>query len=1100
MPEMMLFHGGNDHSVLQRKFVVICLLLVFSTLRSNLRAAEEEIVLDDFSDASRWEKVLSEGVELELHAVTEDRETSQHSTSLRLDINFVRGGGYAGIRHKFPLDLPPNFLLAFSIRGELPVNNLELKLLDESGENVWWVNRRSYNFPREWTSLGSRRRHFQFAWGPSSVPLQKLSAIEIVVASAEGGRGSIWLDDLTFKPLPESKPYTGTPHVMANSNAGGSAARFAFDRDSESAWRSAANDHQPTLTIDFGQSREFGGLIVEWDPADYATQYDVQFSDDAESWTTVRNVERNSGRTQFLSLADAEASAIRFVMKGSPGKQVELREVEILPLEVSQEPNHFAKQIAQRAPRGHYPRAIRGEGTFWTLVGIPKDEHEALISEDGAVEVDKSAFSIEPFLVVDDKLLTWADAKISQSLADGFVPVPTVTREHDGLQLTITAAADGEVGQSMLLLLYALTNTTEEPKDGSMLLTLRPFQVNPPYQWLNTVGGVSHINHLELTDSSRVVMVDNRQVALGAEPDDFGAATFDEGSVVAFLGDGSMPSAKEVTDPQQAASGVIKYNFQLRPGESRSWAVCVPFADDPSQQKGIEQALLDAANPVEWVHQRQQAVVDRWRQAIGQVELLVPPEALDVVNTIRSTLAYILINQDRYAIHPGSRSYERSWIRDGSLTATALLRFGLTREAQEFVDWYAPYQFDSGKVPCVVDHRGPDPVPENDSHGQFIMAVMNVYRFTGDEEFLKRHWSAVQNAVRYIESLRAERMIGEYADPDTSQMHQEPGKPRVSLHAFYGLMPESISHEGYSAKPMHSYWDDFFTLKGLKDAAEMARILQEPATADRYQSFANDFAETLYASLNLAMKTHGIDYLPGCVELGDFDATSTTIALWPCNEEGRLPQRALENTFEQYWERFVSRRDDPSFDWIDYTPYELRVIGSFVLMNESERAQQALDFFMQDRRPASWNQWPEVVYRKHRTAKFLGDMPHTWCGSDFVNSVRMMFLFEREQDDSIVLLAGIPEKWVGFDPIGFQDMPTYGGQLSCSMQRLTSDPNTVEAKLSGDSPIPSGGLRLTVPMGKPEYATINYKPAEFDSEGRVKVKQLPAKITLNLAH
>lgn len=41
----------------------------------------------------------------------------------------------------------------------------------------------------------------------------------------------------------------------------------------------------------------------------------------------------------------------------------------------------------------------------------------------------------------------------------------------------------------------------------------------------------------------------------------------------------------------------------------------------------------------------------------------------------------------------------------------------------------------------------------------------------------------------------------------------------------YGLMPESISHEGYSGNPVHSYWDDFWTLRGLKDAADMATIL-----------------------------------------------------------------------------------------------------------------------------------------------------------------------------------------------------------------------------------------------------------------------------------
>ena len=117
-------------------------------------------------------------------------------------------------------------------------------------------------------------------------------------------------------------------------------------------------------------------------------------------------------------------------MEAAPGDAgVAIREMECLPLEASRDANAFMKTIADRAPRGRYPRATTGEGTFWTIVGVPVDEHEALVSEDGAVEVDKQAFSIEPFLMVGDKLLTWADAKTTQSLADGFAPVPTVTRE-----------------------------------------------------------------------------------------------------------------------------------------------------------------------------------------------------------------------------------------------------------------------------------------------------------------------------------------------------------------------------------------------------------------------------------------------------------------------------------------------------------------------------------------------------------------------------------------------------------------------------------------------------------------------------------------------
>jgi hypothetical protein len=134
---------------------------------------------------------------------------------------------------------------------------------------------------------------------------------------------------------------------------------------------------------------------------------------------------------------------------------------------------------------------------------------------------------------------------------------------------------------------------------------------------------------------------------------------------------------------------------------------------------------------------------------------------------------------------------------------------------KDFIDWYADHQYESGKVPCVVDFRGPDPVPEHDSHGQLIYLIREYFNFTYDTAFLRSKNHNVLMAVEYIESLIAER----------STDHFKYGND--SIRAYYGLVPESISHEGYSEKPMHSYWDNFFIMKGLKDAAEIQKILGE---------------------------------------------------------------------------------------------------------------------------------------------------------------------------------------------------------------------------------------------------------------------------------
>ena len=47
-----------------------------------------------------------------------------------------------------------------------------------------------------------------------------------------------------------------------------------------------------------------------------------------------------------------------------------------------------------------------------------------------------------------------------------------------------------------------------------------------------------------------------------------------------------------------------------------------------------------------------------------------------------------------------------------------------------------------------------------------------------------------------------------------------------------GLLPISVSHEGYLAQPVHSYWDDFWALRGLRDAAYLARACGRESAAE----------------------------------------------------------------------------------------------------------------------------------------------------------------------------------------------------------------------------------------------------------------------------
>jgi glycogen debranching enzyme len=190
----------------------------------------------------------------------------------------------------------------------------------------------------------------------------------------------------------------------------------------------------------------------------------------------------------------------------------------------------------------------------------------------------------------------------------------------------------------------------------------------------------------------------------------------------------------------------------------------------------------------------------------------LPRDGAAFARAVRSNAAWIRINRDGPAIQPGSRSYARSWIRDGALTSAALLRLDQPDVARDFLKWFAPFQFDDGKVPCCVDRRGADPVPENDSHGELLYLAAEYYRFTRDRATIEEVWPHLAKAAAYIDELRRKRRTLEYA--------------AESQRIFFGLLPESISHEGYSAHPVHSYWDDFWAIRGLTDAAELAGALR----------------------------------------------------------------------------------------------------------------------------------------------------------------------------------------------------------------------------------------------------------------------------------
>ena len=968
-------------------------------------------VLDSFDDTTPWSAVASDGVHASVH-----RAQSPAGAALRLDFDLAGTAGYAAARRALPLTFPSRYELSFWLRADAPVNALQLKFVDAAGDNVWWVNRPDYEFPAQWQRVTIRSRHVQFAWGPTTDrTLRAAASIELVVAAGRGGgRGSVYISDLVLRELPDPPAAAPAPRVTASSSLPDTPPARVLDGDIATAWTSdPASARVQHLTIDFGGPRELGGLILRWQAHAHASAYEVQLSDDGARWRTVHRVIDGRGGADAIMLPETETRFLRLELSGGPAAAYGLAELEIQPLAFGASPNAFFQALAREARRGTYPRGFSGEQSAWTIVGVDGGSDTGLLSHDGALEVARGGFSIEPFVVGDSGVVTWADVEMDPFLVDGDLPMPGVRWRSAQWELRVTAFATGTRAQSRLVARYELRNLTAQVLPLELVLAARPFQVNPPQQLLNIVGGVSPIHSIAWDGASLAVNAERRIFPL-RPPDRVGTLPLAGGPLVARLSAGDWAGQTEVHDDAGYASAALGYRVTLAPHATATVGVVAPLSG------AVVAPERGDASPEAWMAREQAAVRAAWRQRVDRVDIRVPAAGQPLLRALRTALAHVLVTRDGPVLRPGTRAYARSWIRDGAMIAESLLRLGHAEAAADYLRWYAPRQFANGKVPCCIDERGADPVAENDSPGQLIFLASEIYRYTRDRALLERTWPHVEAAARYLETLRqAERTDANLAP---------------ERRAFFGLLPASISHEGYAAKPMHSYWDDFWGLKGYEGAVAIARALGRHDDARQLEAQRDEFRRDVVASLHHAMTAHGISYLPGAAELGDFDPASSTIALAPAGELHHLPRPSVTATFERYWREFVDRRDGRKA-WDEYTPYEVRTVGTFVRLGWRERAQELLAFFMDGRRPAAWNQWPEVVGRDD-TPRFIGDLPHGWVAADVIRSVLDVFAYEREADRALVLAAGVPSSWItGKDGIAVNNLPTPYGLLSYSLQR-----------------------------------------------------------------
>ncbi len=783
--------------------------------------------------------------------------------------------------------------------------------------------------------------------------------------------------------------------------------------------RVAALGHAPielpvgeSITVDFGRMRFPLGALIEWG-ARFGVVFSVHLSDDGQTFREVGRMTTGDGGADSFWWRSTTSRYFRLTLHEASAPQgAVVKELKLRILNKDRMPIGQLERAARKGRADLYPQSLLGRQVYWTVLGEPGQDGEALFDEYGNLEARRASPQLMPLLRLNGTLHgAPASRKIRQSLSGGSLPIPRVVWSAQQVELRATALA--HAGQALVE--YRIANRGRARQEGALVLTTRPVQINPYWQH----GGHALIDAIRI-EGAALWVNDQSHAQFSRAPDAVTIADFEDGDVVRLLGQGPQATGNSLRSDSGLLSAACEFTFRLEPGDSVAYVVASPLRD------GITPCAIVSFSVL------REKVARLWRKKIGARKITLGDA--EVADTIEAQSALILVNATRNAFKPGPRNYDRIWIRDGSSQALALLWAGLIDEAKDYVLWYSQRIYENGLAPPILNpdgtvNRGYGSDIEFDAQGEFVGIAAEVYRISRDRAFLAAVFEPVVRATEFIETLCAR----------TNARHG----PRSRLH---GLVAPSISHEGYS-KPSYSYWDDFFALSAWRNCEYLALEIGNRDIAERAKARGRALAENLARSLRLTSELLGREVITGSADREDVDPSSTAIAFEPCRVSDVLPAEFVEATFDLVATQ-IEETASPAFEG-NYSPYLLRNLNAFVALRRLDDAYRLLAFMLDCRRPRCWRQWPEVVWSDPRTPEYIGDMPHSWIGAEFATAMRRMLV--REHGETLELFRAVPESWWKGEGIRLRDLPTAFGLLNLTARRAKLQA-IVDLALSGPAP------------------------------------------------
>jgi hypothetical protein len=349
-------------------------------------------------------------------------------------------------------------------------------------------------------------------------------------------------------------------------------------------------------------------------------------------------------------------------------------------------------------------------------------------------------------------------------------------------------------------------------------------------------------------------------------------------------------------------------------------------------------------------------------------------------------------------VYAGPFTYKRFWFRDAAFIINALLCAGLPDRAERVLASFPGRQTSAGYF------RSQD--GEWDSNGQVLWILQRYFALTGQNP--SPDWiDPIRRGARWIMRKR----LGDKLD---------------APHA--GLLPAGFSAEHLGPNDYY-YWDDFWGIAGLRAAANMIKKESAGDSAD-FNRAADNFSTTVDRSLAACAQRLGRPAMPASpYRRMDAGAIGSLAFGYPTQLCDPNDPRLLDSVKFLLNSCFVNGAFYQDMIHSGLNAYLTLHVAQIMLRADDPRHIDLMDTIANLASPTG--HWPEAVHPR-TGGGCMGDGHHGWAAAEWVMMIRNCFV--REEDEYLILCAGIPERWLKQNrPISFGPAPTEFGKLKLTI-------------------------------------------------------------------